>query len=205
MEVINSISNIKSESDFTSNEEYKKYLLENYRLILNELSALKDKLDDYKKIQVELLKGINNTSEDNNNNIIMINDNISEDTEISELSEQTKDKPKIKKNTKKSDTVITDAVTVTVAVVAATEEVEVVDDKPKTKKSTKKTAAAAVVAAEEEEVVDDKPKTKKSTKKTAAVAVVAAVEEEVVDKPKKKSNSVTKETSKKSTKKSDSV
>jgi len=51
MEVINSISNIKHETDFTSNEEYKTYLLENYSLILNELSAFKKKSDDYKKFK----------------------------------------------------------------------------------------------------------------------------------------------------------
>jgi len=195
MEVINSISNIKSESDFTSNEEYKKYLFENYRLILNELSVLKEKIDDYKKIQVELLKGINDTSEDTNNHNIMINDNISEDIEISELSEQTKDKSKIKKNTKKSESVA---------------DTEVVEDKPKAKKTTKKSESVvdeAIVVVSE--VVEDKPKTKKNTKKSDTVATdadtVVTTAEEVVDKSKKKSNSVTEKSSKKSTKKSDSV
>ena len=194
MEVINSISNIKSESDFTSNEEYKKYLFENYRLILNELSVLKEKIDDYKKIQVELLKGINDTSEDTNNHNIMINDNISEDIEISELSEQTKDKSKIKKNTKKSESVA---------------DTEVVEDKPKAKKTTKKSESVvdeAIVVVSE---VEDKPKTKKNTKKSDTVATdadtVVTTAEEVVDKSKKKSNSVTEKSSKKSTKKSDSV
>jgi len=145
MEIINSISNIKSELDFSNNEEYKNYLQENYKLLVNKLSFLKEELENYKIIQVELLKFINSSSEDSNNSNILVNGFFIEETP--EILEQTKEKPKAK--SKKSTKEVNE------------EEKEKL--KAKSKKSTKEVEVEV-----EEDVVEVKPKAK--SKKTDSTA-----------------------------------
>jgi hypothetical protein len=176
MEVIDSISNIKTIENFPNSQEYKKYLLTSYRNIISRLSLMADEVIEYKKIQEVLLKNINIYSEDNTNNEIIVNDHVPE--EDIEISEPTEEKPKTKKSTKKTETV-------------TVSEDQPTEDKPKTKKSTKKTEPVS-----EDQPTEEKPKTKKSTKKTETVTAttVASEDQPTEDKPKTKKTVVTKKT-----------
>jgi len=182
MEVIKSISDIKSVKLFPDSKVHRQYLLQKYIDFINKLSKIADEVTEYQKIKTELLKQINEYSEDDTNSEIIINNVVGAgDTSVEADEEEpnTEEKPKAKKITKKADIVtVTTEEPVTkvkkttkkidiVDIAVATEE-QVTEEKPKAKKTTKK--AEIVSATAEEPVAEEKPKAKKITKKAETVS-----------------------------------
>ena len=174
MELINSVTDIKSVKDFSNRQEYKLYLMNTFRSVVNKLKLLADEVVVYRTIQQELVQNINYLSEDTDNNEIMINKDIidvdddEEKEEKEELEKEcVKDKSKPKKTSKKTSEDESKAKKTTKKI-EVTEvpvpEVPVIieQEKPKAKKTTKKIEVSETPIITEQE----KPKAKKTTKKT---------------------------------------
>lgn len=119
-EAIKSLTDIKTSNDFSNNIEYKSYLVNNYRLLVNKINSLAIEIKEFEKIRKNILESINIFSEDSNNNDVIININTDDNTieieeddkpkakKISKRTEDSEEKSKAKKTSKKTEESLTE-------------------------------------------------------------------------------------------------